>query len=156
MFWWILAAIGGFVHEKGLLPQTCRYCLEIVFHSNGFSLVMLILRVVPPWLSDFTGSICEDLGLYPSPMNHVLINEYLPGQGIMVPSSSCLIWWLFLFDASWLDSKCVFQMGRYSYVRAVKFVATSRWSSLFSSRINLISWISSRDALHSPPTVARK
>jgi hypothetical protein len=80
------------VHEKGLLPQTCRYRPEILFHSNGFRLVVLTLVAVPPWLSDLTGTIGEDLGLYPSPMNHVLINEYLPGQGIMVPfSSSCLI-----------------------------------------------------------------
>jgi hypothetical protein len=92
MFWCVLPAVGGFVHEKGLLPQTCRYCLEIVFHSNGFHLVMLTLLVVPAWLSDLTGTICEDLGLYPSPINHVLINEYLPGQGIMVHFPSCLIW----------------------------------------------------------------
>lgn len=51
---------GGVVHEKGLLPQK-----------------------LPPWLSDLTGNICRDLGLYPAPINHVLINEYLPGQGIM-------------------------------------------------------------------------
>ncbi|KAH7293565.1 hypothetical protein KP509_28G031100 [Ceratopteris richardii] len=51
---------GGVVHEKGLLPQQ-----------------------LPPWLSDLTGRICEDVGLYPSPINHVLINEYHPGQGIM-------------------------------------------------------------------------
>ncbi|KAI5075231.1 hypothetical protein GOP47_0009307 [Adiantum capillus-veneris] len=51
---------GGVVHEKGLLPQQ-----------------------LPPWLSDLTGNICKDVGLFPAPLNHVLINEYLPGQGIM-------------------------------------------------------------------------
>ncbi|KAI4351918.1 hypothetical protein L6164_006218 [Bauhinia variegata] len=51
---------GGVVHEKGLLPQD-----------------------LPPWLTNMTHKICEESGLFPSPINHVLINEYLPNQGIM-------------------------------------------------------------------------
>lgn len=51
---------GGVVHEKGLLPQS-----------------------LPPWISTITQKICDWTGLFPSPINHVLINEYLPGQGIM-------------------------------------------------------------------------
>ncbi|KAK9156496.1 hypothetical protein Scep_003070 [Stephania cephalantha] len=51
---------GGVVHEKGLLPQP-----------------------LPPWLTKITQRICEETGLFPSPINHVLINEYLPHQGIM-------------------------------------------------------------------------
>ncbi|XP_031483590.1 uncharacterized protein LOC116253003 [Nymphaea colorata] len=51
---------GGIVHEKGLLPQE-----------------------LPPWLTKVTGKICGGTGLFPSPINHVLINEYLPDQGIM-------------------------------------------------------------------------
>ncbi|XP_039045135.1 alpha-ketoglutarate-dependent dioxygenase alkB homolog 6-like isoform X2 [Hibiscus syriacus] len=51
---------GGVVHEKGLLPQD-----------------------LPPWLSKITERICEESGLFPSAINHVLINEYLPNQGIM-------------------------------------------------------------------------
>ncbi|MCL7042976.1 hypothetical protein MKW94_006553 [Papaver nudicaule] len=51
---------GGVVHEKGLLPQN-----------------------LPPWLTRITTRICEEAGLFPSPINHVLINEYLPDQGIM-------------------------------------------------------------------------
>lgn len=51
---------GGVVHEKGLLPQA-----------------------LPSWLSTITQKICDWTGLFPSPINHVLINEYLPGQGIM-------------------------------------------------------------------------
>ncbi|GLT47259.1 hypothetical protein SLA2020_209670 [Shorea laevis] len=51
---------GGIVHEKGLLPQA-----------------------LPPWLKKITERIAEESGLYPSPINHVLINEYLPNQGIM-------------------------------------------------------------------------
>ncbi|RWR75780.1 Oxoglutarate/iron-dependent dioxygenase [Cinnamomum micranthum f. kanehirae] len=51
---------GGVVHEKGLLPQD-----------------------LPPWLTAVTQRISEQTGLFPSPINHVLINEYLPDQGIM-------------------------------------------------------------------------
>ncbi|KAL4297707.1 hypothetical protein GQ457_12G003720 [Hibiscus cannabinus] len=51
---------GGVVHEKGLLPQD-----------------------LPPWLAKITERICEESGLFPSAINHVLINEYLPNQGIM-------------------------------------------------------------------------
>uniref|UniRef100_A0A7N0UFL3 Fe2OG dioxygenase domain-containing protein n=1 Tax=Kalanchoe fedtschenkoi TaxID=63787 RepID=A0A7N0UFL3_KALFE len=51
---------GGVVHEKGLLSQN-----------------------LPPWLSNLTRRISETTGLFPSPINHVLINEYLPDQGIM-------------------------------------------------------------------------
>uniref|UniRef100_A0A2N9EH88 Alpha-ketoglutarate-dependent dioxygenase AlkB-like domain-containing protein n=1 Tax=Fagus sylvatica TaxID=28930 RepID=A0A2N9EH88_FAGSY len=51
---------GGVVHEKGLLPQQ-----------------------LPPWLTNITERISEVSGLFPSAINHVLINEYLPNQGIM-------------------------------------------------------------------------
>ncbi|KAJ6693473.1 hypothetical protein OIU85_004260 [Salix viminalis] len=51
---------GGVVHEKGLLPQD-----------------------LPPWLTKITQRISEESGLFPSAINHVLINEYLPDQGIM-------------------------------------------------------------------------
>lgn len=51
---------GGIVHEKGLLPQA-----------------------LPSWLTKITQRIREDTGLFPSAINHVLINEYHPDQGIM-------------------------------------------------------------------------
>ncbi|KAL8480897.1 hypothetical protein ACS0TY_027424 [Phlomoides rotata] len=51
---------GGVVHEKGLLAQD-----------------------LPPWLKKVTNRIYEESGLFPSAINHVLINEYLPDQGIM-------------------------------------------------------------------------
>ncbi|XP_020595789.1 alpha-ketoglutarate-dependent dioxygenase alkB homolog 6 isoform X2 [Phalaenopsis equestris] len=51
---------GGVVHEKGLLPQE-----------------------LPPWLKKITKRIYEKTSLFPSDINHVLINEYLPDQGIM-------------------------------------------------------------------------
>ncbi|GJN20667.1 hypothetical protein PR202_gb08068 [Eleusine coracana subsp. coracana] len=51
---------GGVVHEKGLLPQA-----------------------LPPWLIKITDRICQWTGLFPSAINHVLINEYHPDQGIM-------------------------------------------------------------------------
>lgn len=51
---------GGVVHEKGLLSQD-----------------------LPPWLIEVTKRIFKESGLFPSAPNHVLINEYLPDQGIM-------------------------------------------------------------------------
>ncbi|KAH9542173.1 hypothetical protein CY35_14G102600 [Sphagnum magellanicum] len=51
---------GGVVHEKGLLAQ-----------------------VLPPWLITVTQRIAKETTLFPAPINHVLVNEYLPGQGIM-------------------------------------------------------------------------
>ncbi|KAF5822954.1 putative oxoglutarate/iron-dependent dioxygenase, alpha-ketoglutarate-dependent dioxygenase AlkB [Helianthus annuus] len=51
---------GGIVHEKGLLPQD-----------------------LPPWLTKITEKIRDVSSLFPSAINHVLINEYLPNQGIM-------------------------------------------------------------------------
>ncbi|KAL6009626.1 hypothetical protein ACLOJK_000054 [Asimina triloba] len=39
--------------------------------------------MMPVWLTKITKKICERTGLFPSPINHVLINEYLPDQGIM-------------------------------------------------------------------------
>ncbi|XP_021650318.1 uncharacterized protein LOC110642539 isoform X3 [Hevea brasiliensis] len=56
----LLSLAGGVVHEKGLLPQD-----------------------LPPWLTKITQRIYEESGLFPSAINHVLINEYLPDQGIM-------------------------------------------------------------------------
>ncbi|CAH9072121.1 unnamed protein product [Cuscuta europaea] len=51
---------GGVVHEKGLIAQD-----------------------LPSWLTRITQRIQEESGLFPSAINHVLINEYLPNQGIM-------------------------------------------------------------------------
>ncbi|CAM6117574.1 unnamed protein product [Calypogeia fissa] len=51
---------GGVVHEKGLIAQS-----------------------LPPWLTTLTQRISSETGLFPSPINHVLVNEYEPGQGIM-------------------------------------------------------------------------
>lgn len=45
---------------------------------------VLSLFAVPPWLTNLTEKIYEQSGLFPSAINHVLINEYLPDQGIMV------------------------------------------------------------------------
>ncbi|XP_039829353.1 alpha-ketoglutarate-dependent dioxygenase alkB homolog 6-like isoform X2 [Panicum virgatum] len=38
---------------------------------------------VPSWLTRITNRICQWAGLFPSAINHVLINEYHPNQGIM-------------------------------------------------------------------------
>ncbi|KAL3719699.1 hypothetical protein ACJRO7_004646 [Eucalyptus globulus] len=51
---------GGILHEKGLLPQE-----------------------LPLWLKKVTEKVSEESGLFPSTINHVLINEYLTDQGIM-------------------------------------------------------------------------
>ncbi|GJM84594.1 hypothetical protein PR202_ga00278 [Eleusine coracana subsp. coracana] len=56
----VVLASGGVVHEKGLLPQA-----------------------LPPWLIKITDRICQWTDLFPSAINHVLINEYHPDQGIM-------------------------------------------------------------------------
>ncbi|XP_010529330.1 PREDICTED: alpha-ketoglutarate-dependent dioxygenase alkB homolog 6 isoform X2 [Tarenaya hassleriana] len=39
--------------------------------------------VMPSWLTKITSKIYESSGLFPSAVNHVLINEYHPDQGIM-------------------------------------------------------------------------
>ncbi|XP_042393279.1 alpha-ketoglutarate-dependent dioxygenase alkB homolog 6-like isoform X1 [Zingiber officinale] len=65
---------GGVVHEKGLLPQpSIPGCVARVH----------CLHLVPSWLTKTTQRICQKTGLFPSAINHVLINEYLPDQGIM-------------------------------------------------------------------------
>jgi hypothetical protein len=46
---------------------------------------------VPPWLTKITDKICQWTGLFPSAINHVLINEYHPNQGIMVSNHQVLI-----------------------------------------------------------------
>ncbi|VFQ60697.1 unnamed protein product [Cuscuta campestris] len=52
---------GGVVHEKGLIAQD-----------------------LPHWLTRITRRVQDESGgLFPSAINHVLINEYLPDQGIM-------------------------------------------------------------------------
>eukprot|EP00271_Cylindrocystis_brebissonii_P013399 TRINITY_DN33198_c0_g1_i1.p1 TRINITY_DN33198_c0_g1~~TRINITY_DN33198_c0_g1_i1.p1 ORF type:complete len:583 (+),score=62.03 TRINITY_DN33198_c0_g1_i1:143-1750(+) len=52
---------GGVVHGKGLIAQP-----------------------LPPWLTAITKRMKTDAGdWFPSPINHVLVNEYGPGQGIM-------------------------------------------------------------------------
>ncbi|MCD7471081.1 hypothetical protein HAX54_011365 [Datura stramonium] len=51
--------------------------------SLSISFPNLSLEKVPPWLTRITERINEKSGLFPSSINHVLINEYLPNQGIM-------------------------------------------------------------------------
>jgi alkylated DNA repair protein alkB family protein 6 len=38
---------------------------------------------VPPWLITVTQRIAKETTLFLAPINHILVNEYLPGQGIM-------------------------------------------------------------------------
>ncbi|CAI5508464.1 unnamed protein product [Closterium sp. Naga37s-1] len=52
---------GGVLHDKGLIAQP-----------------------LPQWLQSFTSRLSADLrSVFPSPVNHVLVNEYQEGQGIM-------------------------------------------------------------------------
>ncbi|RLN41198.1 hypothetical protein C2845_PM01G42330 [Panicum miliaceum] len=64
---------GGVVHEKGLLPQA----------SSKIELARASHAAVPSWLTRITDRIYQWIGLFPSAINHVLINEYHPNQGIM-------------------------------------------------------------------------
>ena len=54
-------------------------------------MTLSLTLAVPPWLTRITEKICEESGLFPSSINHVLINEYLPNQGIMVCPESSLV-----------------------------------------------------------------
>jgi hypothetical protein len=57
---------------------------------------------VPPWLTKITAEIHESSGLFPSAINHVLINEYHPDQGIMVryQSSDYFVGYVFAVNAA--------------------------------------------------------
>ena len=46
-----------------------------------------MLSTVPPWLTNITQKIFDESRMFPSAINHVLINEYQPNQGIMVFSN---------------------------------------------------------------------
>ncbi|MBA0800515.1 hypothetical protein Gohar_010941, partial [Gossypium harknessii] len=58
-----------------------RFC--VVGGKFNYAFLFCLLFVVPPWLAKITERICEESGLFPSAINHILINEYLPNQGIM-------------------------------------------------------------------------
>lgn len=67
---------------------------------NNSVLILFINYAVPPWLTAVTQRISEQTGLFPSPINHVLINEYLPDQGIMVCAKD-LSFFLLLNNQQW-------------------------------------------------------
>ncbi|XP_054794244.1 uncharacterized protein LOC129299795 [Prosopis cineraria] len=72
----------GMIEFSNLLKVGVDFVLSFLFMSICFS--DLCLLAVPPWLTNLTQKICERSGLFPSAINHVLINEYLSNQGIMV------------------------------------------------------------------------
>ncbi|XP_017698939.1 alpha-ketoglutarate-dependent dioxygenase alkB homolog 6 isoform X2 [Phoenix dactylifera] len=55
-----------------------KFAINLPQHFHHF------IGPLPPWLTKITQRICQQTGLFPSPINHVLINEYLPDQGIML------------------------------------------------------------------------
>lgn len=59
-------------------------CTILNLHEKLKWLSLLLAFSVPSWLKRITLHIFEESQLFPSPINHVLINEYLPNQGIMV------------------------------------------------------------------------
>jgi hypothetical protein len=74
------------VSETENYDSNNHYCLVMfLYFILNFSFFKLKSNVaVPPWLKKITHRICQQTGLFPSAINHVLINEYLPHQGIMV------------------------------------------------------------------------
>jgi hypothetical protein len=58
-----------------------QLCPNFIGNFIGFLGLMI---AVPPWLITVTQRIAKETTLFPAPINHVLVNEYLPGQGIMV------------------------------------------------------------------------
>ncbi|CAL5423703.1 unnamed protein product [Camellia sinensis] len=94
---------GGVVHEKGLLAQDLH---TLLFDSKAYDIWLNgqvlgpgnvlpeifrkyrtchvgVRAKLPPWLKRVTERIFEESCLFSSAINHVLINEYLPNQGIM-------------------------------------------------------------------------
>lgn len=56
-----LPSAGGLPHPRGMVPER-----------------------LPPWLQRYVDKV-SDLSLFGGlPANHVLVNQYLPGEGIMV------------------------------------------------------------------------
>lgn len=88
---------GGTPHPKGMLVE------KIPSVSNKQSLLCLYMKspYLFQWLDQCCGKVAK-LGVFEgNPPNHVLINEYTPGQGIMV-----------LLAASWyFDTQRVYNMA---------------------------------------------
>ncbi|KAF3445178.1 hypothetical protein FNV43_RR14872 [Rhamnella rubrinervis] len=72
--------LGDF--KIGSLP-TLIYVPEFITDSGVVHEKGLISQELPPWLTKTTQKVYEDSGIFPLPINHVLVNEYLPNQGIM-------------------------------------------------------------------------
>ncbi|KAH7541742.1 hypothetical protein FEM48_Zijuj02G0000100 [Ziziphus jujuba var. spinosa] len=73
---------GGVVHEKGLVSQE-----------------------LPSWLTKITQKVHDDSGMFPLPINHVLVNEYLPDQGIMLSATPQHLHVLVLSSYWWRKDK---------------------------------------------------
>ncbi|KAK6145010.1 hypothetical protein DH2020_021830 [Rehmannia glutinosa] len=63
--------------EVTVVAETYFYWVLVAINQ------ILVVSRLPPWLKKVTCRIYEESRLFPSAINHVLINEYLPDQGIM-------------------------------------------------------------------------
>ena len=55
---------GGYPHEKGMVPTK-----------------------LPPWFQKICERLSQETKIFEKIPNHILVNEYLPGGGIMVSNS---------------------------------------------------------------------
>lgn len=85
----------------------------------------MIEEAIPVWLTNYIDKIFQ-LGVFPdtNKPNHVLINEYKPNEGIMV-NSAIVLWYI------------VMCMLMFHF-----FLASLRWTSVFSSNSNTEPWFS--------------
>lgn len=71
-----------------------------LYSLSVLSVYLFMYLSVPPWLMKVTQKIYEETRLFPAPINHVLINEYLPNHGIMVSTKPSFFGCFFVFSSN--------------------------------------------------------
>ena len=71
-------------HQLIISVQPSGACCTEKLCANPAVMTPCTWPAVPSWLSTLTGDIQRHTAFFPTPINHVLVNEYLPGHGIMV------------------------------------------------------------------------